>query len=117
MWSRQANRMRYRFRTFNSSPAAICTAMLLCIRFPLSVRQVEDLLEARCTNSEVMAISGQKTDEMVGKYGRGARQRRLAQSAMDRLSDERSKNRSTDQTANPVKNCEPETNRNAINNC
>jgi transposase-like protein len=36
--------MRNPFRYFNSSPAVIHTAVLLYIRFPLSLRQVEDLL-------------------------------------------------------------------------
>ncbi|PJK31728.1 hypothetical protein CVT23_00090 [Minwuia thermotolerans] len=35
------------FRYFDSSPAVIRTAVLLCIRFPLSLRQVEDLLHER----------------------------------------------------------------------
>ena len=39
--------MRNPFRYFNSSPAVICTAVLLYIRFPLSLRQVEDLLHER----------------------------------------------------------------------
>ncbi len=32
---------------FNSSPAVIRTVVLLCVRFPLSLRQVEDLLHER----------------------------------------------------------------------
>lgn len=39
--------MRNPFRYFNSSPAVIRTAVLLYIRFPLSLRQVEDLLHER----------------------------------------------------------------------
>lgn len=39
--------MRNPFRYFNSSPAVIRTAVLLYIRFPLSLRQVEDLLYER----------------------------------------------------------------------
>lgn len=39
--------MRNPFRYFNSSPAVIRTAVLLYIRFPLSLRQVEELLHER----------------------------------------------------------------------
>ncbi|MEQ8827106.1 MAG: IS6 family transposase [Parvibaculum sp.] len=39
--------MRNPFRYFNSSPAVIRTAVLLYIRFPLSLRQVENLLHER----------------------------------------------------------------------
>jgi len=39
--------MRNPFRDFNSSPAVIHTAILLYIRFPLSLRLVEDLLHER----------------------------------------------------------------------
>jgi putative transposase len=39
--------MRNPFRYFNSSPAVIRTAVLLYIRFTLSLRQVEDLLHER----------------------------------------------------------------------
>ncbi len=35
------------FQYFNSSPAAMRTAVLLYIRFPLSLRKVEDLLHER----------------------------------------------------------------------
>jgi putative transposase len=39
--------MRNPFRYFNSSPAVIRTTVMLYIRFPLSLRQVEDLLHER----------------------------------------------------------------------
>lgn len=42
--------MRNPFRHFNSSPAVIWTAVLLYIRVPLSLRQVEDLLHERGIN-------------------------------------------------------------------
>jgi putative transposase len=36
--------MRNSFRFFNSSPEAIDLAVMMYIRYPLSLRQVEDLL-------------------------------------------------------------------------
>lgn len=39
--------MRNPSRYFNSSPAVVRTAVLLYIRFPLSLRQIEDLLHER----------------------------------------------------------------------
>ncbi len=36
--------MRNPFRYFNSSPEVIGLAVMMCIRYPLSLRQVEDLL-------------------------------------------------------------------------
>ena len=35
------------FRYFNSSPEVICLAVMRCIRYPLSLRQVEDILFER----------------------------------------------------------------------
>ena len=35
------------FRYFNSSPEVIRLAVMLCVRFPLSLRNVEDLLFER----------------------------------------------------------------------
>ena len=35
------------FRYFNSSPEVIRLAVMMCIRYPLSLRQVEDLLSER----------------------------------------------------------------------
>ena len=39
--------MRNRFRYFNSSPEVIRLAVMLYIRYPLSLRQVEDILFER----------------------------------------------------------------------
>ena len=39
--------MRNPFRYFNSSPAVIRLAVLMYVRYPLSLRQVEDLLFER----------------------------------------------------------------------
>jgi putative transposase len=39
--------MRNRFRYFNSSPEVICLTVMLHIRYPLSLREVEDLLFER----------------------------------------------------------------------
>ena len=39
--------MQNPFRYFNSSPEVIRLAVMLCIRYPLSLRQVEDLLFER----------------------------------------------------------------------
>ncbi len=39
--------MRNPFRYFNSSPEVIRLAVMMCIRYPLSLRQVEDLLFER----------------------------------------------------------------------
>ena len=35
------------FRYFNSSPEVIRLAVMMCIRYPLALRQVEDLLSER----------------------------------------------------------------------
>ena len=40
-------RMRNPFRYFNSSPEVIRLAVMMYVRYPLSVRQVEDLLVER----------------------------------------------------------------------
>ena len=39
--------MRNPFRYFNSSPEVIRLAVMMCIRYPLSLRQVEDILFER----------------------------------------------------------------------
>ncbi len=39
--------MRNPSRCFNSSPEIVCLAMMICVRYPLSLRQVEDLLAER----------------------------------------------------------------------
>ena len=39
--------MHNSFRYFNSSPEVICLAVMMYIRYPLSLRQVEDLLFER----------------------------------------------------------------------
>jgi len=39
--------MQNPFRYFNSSPEVICLAVMMYVRFPLSLRQVEDLLHER----------------------------------------------------------------------
>ena len=39
--------MRDPFRYFNSSPEVICLAVMIYIRYPLSLRQVEDILFER----------------------------------------------------------------------
>ena len=39
--------MQHPFRYFNSSPEIIRLAVMMYIRFPLSLRQVEDLLSGR----------------------------------------------------------------------
>ena len=39
--------MQNPFRYFNSSPAIIRLAVMMYVRFPLSLRQVEDLLSER----------------------------------------------------------------------
>ncbi len=39
--------MRNPFRYFNSSPEVIRRAVMMYVRFPLSLRQVEDLLSER----------------------------------------------------------------------
>ena len=39
--------MRNPFRYFNSSPEVICLTVLMYVRYPLSLRQVEDLLSER----------------------------------------------------------------------
>ena len=39
--------MRNPIRYFNSSPEVICLAVMMYIRYPLSLRQVEDLLFER----------------------------------------------------------------------
>jgi putative transposase len=35
------------FRYFNSTPEVICLVVMMCVRFPLSLRNVEDLLFER----------------------------------------------------------------------
>ena len=39
--------MQISFRYFKTSPEAIRLAVMMCIRYPLSLRQVEDLLFER----------------------------------------------------------------------
>ena len=39
--------MKNPFRYFNSSPEVICLAVMMYIRYPLFLRQVEDLLWKR----------------------------------------------------------------------
>jgi putative transposase len=39
--------MRNPFRYFNSSPEIICLAVMMYVRYPLSLRQVKDLLFER----------------------------------------------------------------------
>jgi len=39
--------MSNRFRYFNSSPEVIRLVVMMCIRYPLSLRQIEDLLFER----------------------------------------------------------------------
>ncbi len=39
--------MRNPFHYFNSSPEVIRLAVMMCVRYPLSLRQVEDLLFER----------------------------------------------------------------------
>ena len=36
--------MRNPYKYFKTSPEIICLAVMMCIRFPLSLRNVEDLL-------------------------------------------------------------------------
>lgn len=45
---------------------------------------VRELLEAGCSDAEVMAITGHRSREMVTLYGRSVRQKQLARSAMDK---------------------------------
>jgi putative transposase len=40
--------MQNPFRYFNGSPEVICLAVMMYIRYSLSLRQVEDLLFERC---------------------------------------------------------------------
>ena len=42
--------MQNPFRYFNSSPEIIRLAVMMYVRFPLSLRQVEDLLSERGTD-------------------------------------------------------------------
>ncbi len=44
--------------------------------------------EAGCTTSEIKAITGHKTDQMVRKYTRSARQKRKARAAITKLENE-----------------------------
>ncbi|SVC51144.1 uncharacterized protein METZ01_LOCUS303998 [marine metagenome] len=44
-----------------------------------------NLLEAGCTNSQVKAITGHSTDQMVNLYGAKVNQRRQAKEAMDKI--------------------------------
>ena len=39
--------MENAFRYFNSSPEVVCLKVMMYVRYPLSVRQVEDLLSER----------------------------------------------------------------------
>jgi putative transposase len=39
--------MRNPFRYFNSSPEVVCLMVMMYVRYPLSPRQVEDLLSER----------------------------------------------------------------------
>jgi integrase len=43
------------------------------------------LAEAGCTDAQIMAITGHRTNEMIRLYTKGAEQKRLARSAMDQL--------------------------------
>lgn len=45
--------------------------------------------EAGCTTSEIKAITGHKSDQMVNHYTRGSRQKRRAMSAIRKLEDEK----------------------------
>ena len=44
-----------------------------------------NLLEAGCTNSQVKAITGHSTDQMVNLYAAKVNQRRQARKAMDKV--------------------------------
>ena len=44
-----------------------------------------NLLEAGCTNSEVKAITGHSTDQMVNLYAKKVNQRRQARKAMNKI--------------------------------
>lgn len=58
------------FRYFNSSPAVIRTAVLLYFRFPLSLRQVEDLLHERGID-DIRAALETAGVEFIPKNGGG----------------------------------------------
>lgn len=44
------------FRDFGTSPEAIRLAVMLCVRYPLSLRNVEDLLHKRCIEMSHEAV-------------------------------------------------------------
>ena len=50
----------------------------------LRYNAASELFEAGCSDAEVQAITGHRTRAMVAKYGKGARQRRLAREARNR---------------------------------
>ena len=50
--------MQNPFRYFNSSPAIIRLAVMMYVRFPLSLRQVEDLLSGLGADEEGGAVGG-----------------------------------------------------------
>jgi integrase len=43
------------------------------------------LAEVGCTDAQIMAITGHRTNEMIRLYTKGAEQKRLTRSAMDQL--------------------------------
>jgi hypothetical protein len=50
------------FRFFKTSPEIICLAVMLCVRFPLSLRNVEDLLHNEALRSAVKQFGFGGTD-------------------------------------------------------
>lgn len=50
----------------------------------LRANAASELYEAGCTDAQVQAVTGHKSVVMARKYGRGARQKRLAKAAMEK---------------------------------
>lgn len=67
------------------SSAANKAGLPQCTAHGLRKSAATRLAEAGCTEAEIMAITGHKTSQEVGRYTKAARQRILAQDAMAKL--------------------------------
>jgi len=59
--------MRSPFRYFNSSPEVIRLTVMLYIRYPLSLRQVEDLLFERGIDNRTNLAPAQMVGRVAGR--------------------------------------------------
>ena len=66
--------MRNPFRYFNSSPEVIRLAVMMYIRYPLSLRQVEDLLFERCIDICHETVRFWWNLSVANSYSRGDRE-------------------------------------------